>query len=329
MVRRGIEMELPALSGHDPIQELCYDDSVILDYPALAGLLQARKPFQNTEDRGDIGLLPPLLERWLTNVRDAHPEVQVDPKAFIIHVADRLSWEDGAVAGLERMHGADLYLAFAASEGEPTARTHFMHLYRTMMIRAASRVKMAGASSEDIAQQLFEALLLGVNGRPPTVALYAGQGPLSAYVRVAAYHQALKLHGRDNKLPTHSSDEALAFIADTDDDPELRALKDRYGDQFKAAFQEAMGNLESRERNLLRYHYLSGLNTRQISKLTGVNQSTVVRHLSQIRSTLFGQVRQRLMLEFGMGDASLDSVLNLVQSQLDMSIERVLQTKDQ
>ena len=118
-------------------------------------------------------------------------------------------------------------------------------------------------------------------------------------------------------------------LADASDDPELATLKDKYRADFKAAFQWALGQLASSERNLLRYHYLTELNSRQIGQLVGLNQSNVVRRMARIRATLLEQTRERLMTELGLADSNFDSILMMVQSQLDVSIERMLKTKDE
>jgi hypothetical protein len=53
-----------------------------------------------------------------------------------------------------------------------------------------------------------------------------------------------------------ASEGRLARLVEDDSDPELDYLKALYREDFRAAFAEALGDLASRERNLLRYHSL-------------------------------------------------------------------------
>ena len=172
-------------------------------------------------------------------------------------------------------------------------------------------------------------LLLARGDRPPAIALYSGQGPLAAYLKVAALHKALHMLKKLKKEPAAEGLDDVMMLADSDDDPELAVLKQTYNKEFKAAFQASLTDLNSEERNILRYHFLGGLNTRQIGQLCGVNQSTVVRHLARIRGSLLAATRQRLMADLGLGDSKFHSILRLVQSQLDVSIERMLGGQDE
>ena len=222
------------------------------------------------------------------------------------------------------MNSGDLLLAYACVKGLPGAIEIFHEQFDHLLIKAASRVEKQGISPDDVRQQLMEHLLLPRDNRPAAISLYAGRGSLHAYLRVAALHRALKML-RDNKEVPMSNDMDFALkLACEDDDQEARALKERYRADFKDVFQKVVLDLKPEERNLLRYHYLSGLNTRKIATLLGVDQSTVVRWLSRLRGRLLEETRDRLMERLGLGQTEFKSVMNLVQSQLDISMERVL-----
>ena len=213
--------------------------------------------------------------------------------------------------------------------GQNDAIAAFDATYRPAVLMAAQRVARQGVQPDDTCQQLMEHLLLPRGERPPALSLYCGQGPLTAYVKVASLRRALRILENYQKAPVVGDLEQVMQLADASDDPELATLKDKYRADFKAAFQWALGQLASSERNLLRYHYLTELNSRQIGQLVGLNQSNVVRRMARIRATLLEQTRERLMTELGLADSNFDSILMMVQSQLDVSIERMLKTKDE
>ena len=108
----------------------------MFDYCALAKLLLASNPEPASYADDVVEELMPLIEKIFKHVQEALPNLEVIPEAFITHIGERLSWSDGPAAALQELHGADLFLAFAASEGEPLARNHFMELYHHIMVRA-------------------------------------------------------------------------------------------------------------------------------------------------------------------------------------------------
>jgi RNA polymerase sigma-70 factor (ECF subfamily) len=284
-----------------------------------------------TEPERAKKLAPQALEVALTTVlADAHeawPQVALDDADFVRYLAERTPVSPSLLATLAQLFTNDLYIAAAAVAGNKNGLQAFNQAYRPAVVRAAARVEKQGVQADDTCQQLMEHLLLPRGERPPGLALYSGQGPLMAYVRVASLRRALRILAKENKLPDAGGLDRVMELADTSDNPELAVLKNKYRAEFKAAFQKALSALPSAERNLLRYHYLTELNTRQIGRLLGLNQSNVVRRLASVRATLLDQTRAILMETLGLGESKFQSIMMLVQSQLDVSIERMLQSQ--
>ena len=109
-----------------------------------------------------------------------------------------------------------------------------------------------------------------------------------------------------------------------DQSSELAHLKLRYRDELHAAFQVALRTLEPRERNLLRCHLSGHMTNAQIGALCGVHPGTVKRWMATIRDRLLDVTRAALGARLGLGRDELDSVLRLVQSDLDMSFDLLL-----
>lgn len=276
----------------------------------------------------DLARIDPLLQETLRSAREAWPSIDLTGQEFVQYLADRLPVGDDPLTALERMHHGDLYLACACSGGHEHALKVFTEHFSGVITRAAQRVEAQGVAADEARQELMTHLLVARGDRAPAIALYSGQGPLRAYLRVAALHKALHMLKKLKKEPTGKGLDEMLMIADSADDPELAVLKQTYRKDFKIAFQAALADLKSEERNLLRYHFLSDLNTRQIGQLCGIDQSTVVRHLARVRGSLLAATRQRLMANLGLGDSKFQSILRLVQSRLDVSIERMLSDRD-
>ena len=288
---------------------------------AITGAFLAHLPPEVVVDVSRIG---PVLVNIAEQVRAAWPQLDLDLEDFFAHLAERIPAGQTVVETVENLHHADLYLAKACADGNDDALRVFTQTYDSVIERAAKRVEGQGIDADETRQLLINHLLLQRGDRPPAIALYTGQGALRSYLKVAALHKALKLLEKSKKIPIAGSLEDAFMVEDSSDDPELAVLKRTYRKEFKKAFQASMEALSSEERNLLRYHYLTGLNTRQIAPLCGVDQSTVVRLLARVRGSLLAATRERLMADLGLGESKFGSILNLVQSQLDMSISRVL-----
>jgi RNA polymerase sigma-70 factor (ECF subfamily) len=172
--------------------------------------------------------------------------------------------------------------------------------------------------------QLAYAKLFVGDRRPPAIASYAGRGSLAGWLRMIAVRIALDQRRADN--PEVLDDEILAW-PDSRDDPELATIRQRYGDAFKAAFVRAMESLTPRERNVLRQQVVFRMTLDQIAKLHRVHRSAVARWLADARQRLLSVTRDALGDRIGANRAQVESILTLLHSQLDVSIERLLASK--
>ena len=66
----------------------------------------------------------------------------------------------------------------------------------------------------------------------------------------------------------------------------------------------------------------------ELGALLGVHRATAARWVAEAREAVFDQTRRVLRERFGVADADLKSLIQLVRSRLDVSIERALATRD-
>jgi RNA polymerase sigma-70 factor (ECF subfamily) len=168
-------------------------------------------------------------------------------------------------------------------------------------------------------------LLLVADGRPPRIVDYAGRGDLRGFVRVTAVREALHLFRRGRPEVQIDAADTLGARA-ASDDPELAYLKDLYRGEFKIAFREAMGTLSDRQRNLIAQHFLDRLTLEQMAALYRVHRATVVRWLAAAREALLRGTHRAMTSRLKVRPAELDSILRLIDSQLDVSIPPALRS---
>jgi len=259
------------------------------------------------------------LARILTTAREAWPAIELDETAFLEHLAQRLT----ADTTLATLHAADLWLAFACVLGDPAALSVFD---QTVLARVPSVLKgnlPAGLSADDVLQSLRLKLFVRQSDAPPAIATYSGRGALLHWVRAAAV-RLTQDHARARKFEHVTDDDALLDTPVLSTGAELNFLKNRFAPDFKAAFQEALKTLSTRDQNLLRLYYLEGSSPEEIGRVYQTHRTTVWRWLTQCREALLTQTRAMLAARTRVSDAEVSSLMNAVHSQLDLSLSRML-----
>src|SRR5262249_50772170 len=116
----------------------------------------------------------------------------------------------------------------------------------------------------------------------------------------------------------------LARLADDTDDPETAYLKRHYKDELRAAFTSAIEQLGADERRILRYAVIEQLSIDEIARLEQVHRATAARHVTRARAELVEQTRRILRSRLRVDAQQLVSILHLIESQLDVSIQGLL-----
>jgi RNA polymerase sigma-70 factor (ECF subfamily) len=82
--------------------------------------------------------------------------------------------------------------------------------------------------------------------------------------------------------------------------------------------------LSERQRNLLRYQLIHALTLNQLAAMYGTHRATIARWLKGARRDVLEQVREDLRRRLGLSPSELDSVMKLIQSDVDASLVKTL-----
>jgi RNA polymerase sigma-70 factor, ECF subfamily len=107
-----------------------------------------------------------------------------------------------------------------------------------------------------------------------------------------------------------------------------RGSAERYRDAATAALRYAFAALSPRERNLLRMHHLHELTVDELAPSLGVHRATVARWIAAAREHLLAETRAALAARLDVGEPTLDSILQGIASQVDVSVVRLLVDDD-
>jgi RNA polymerase sigma-70 factor (ECF subfamily) len=222
---------------------------------------------------------------------------------------------------------AELYLACACARGDETALARFDARFLDVVPAALAHMKLPAATVDEVRQMVREKLLVVDGDGVRKLDRYAGQGKLRGLIKVVAVRTAISVL-RKTRREAPLGDDALAAIPTPEHDPELAYMKARYRSEFKIAFEVAARQLESRDRNLLRLHLLDGVTLEQIAEMYSVHRATVVRWLAKVRDKLFSNTRKHMRERLDVSPEEFESLMGLIQSRLDVSVQRMLQTRD-
>lgn len=274
---------------------------------------------------GDTNIedLEARLQEIVGGAHAAWPEVDLAAEVFVRHMAHALANATDLEQALAELRGNELFIACACTHGVPSAHRvfeeHFIPEAKRILARAGTPVE-----PEEFLQRLRDRLLVPEVGGQPRIAAFSGRGELRNWVRIAAHRLIVDGYRKGRDPVVAESGEATDAIAAATPDPELAALKATYREGFQAAFEAAFAALPPAERTLLRYRYVDGLEVQQIAAIDGRHRVSVSRALSRARESLLSHLRRDLAARLHIGMSEADSVVRLMQSQLHVSLSRLL-----
>jgi len=284
----------------------------------LAGIDPARLP-------ADDAAVDALARQW-DAARAAWPGVEVAPERFAGELARRVAAHaagEVALAALDASHGGDVYLAIACCDGDPAAITQLDELIGRELRHAGNKLRASPDQATEVHAELCRILLVDDGERGAALRDYAGRGDLRGYVRVSATRALIRAINRGRREIAVDDDAVFDRMLPLDD-PEISILRAQYRETVDLALRAALAGLDGRARALLRYQLIDGWSIDQVGKLYGVHRATAARWLADARQVLGDAIRSELAARLRISAHEVDSIVRLVQSRVDMSLDRLL-----
>lgn len=292
--------------------------------PLLEQLLSRLPKEKAAAVRGRSAELAALLEGRRAEAFTAHGDVGVAPDEWVDALAARLGTYRDALEGLSAIRAADVLLVCGCLRGDRVALDRFDAMLRGEVRAAAATTRSAADQADSVLQDLRAHLLAGKDG--PALAQYGAKGALQGFLRISAVRELINVHERHRReAPVEQLELAEAGGAI---DPELQQFKLRYRDDFAACFREALSGLTPRERSLLRLSAFEKLSIDKIGALFDVHRATAARWLEGIKTRLAERTEELLAARLGVGESEVISVIRLVRSEVDVSLQRMLASKE-
>jgi RNA polymerase sigma-70 factor (ECF subfamily) len=248
----------------------------------------------------------------------AWPDLVPDRVGFAGFLGQRVPSDVALAEWLRGRALGELYLVFACLAGEPRASRELEERYLRELVELLVRQRIARDVAIETVQQLRIRLLTGDR---PVLRAYGGAGTLKGWLRITALREAIRAQRR---AQSRDDDEVSEALADEAGDPSMQYQRRLYQDEFRAAFGQAVASLSVRDRNLLKQSVLYGATVDDLGALYHVHRATAARWIASARERLAEETRQRMIDQLKIQPSEYDSILHLIQSQLDVSVVRVL-----
>jgi RNA polymerase sigma-70 factor (ECF subfamily) len=264
--------------------------------------------------------LRPALDRALERARRVWPQVDIPSAQFSAFLGERVpaATPDGVAA----LRVEELYLTCGCLSRSTAALKAFEESYRPALMSAADRVLRDRVAADELVHDLWTVLILSEPPARAKLTDYQGTGSLRSWLSAVAARRAIDLlRAQGREAP---SDAAVPLEETELGDLELDVLRTDYAAHFREAVEESFRELPLKERNALRLYYLDRIPLSQVSKMFHVDKSTLSRALASTRERVLERTRALLKDRLGVGSTDLDSLMRLLGSDLELSIERIL-----
>jgi RNA polymerase sigma-70 factor (ECF subfamily) len=289
-----------------------------MGFPLCEVLIRARDALGAPATRPSEAL-EQTLARALADARDAWPTLHVTDSAYVTYLAERLDPKDDVATAIEKTKSSDLYLTCACARGDADAIAAFDSKYLRTIDSSLQRMKLPPSALDEAKQVLRHTLFIGNDDSPPKITEYRGLGSLQGWVRASTVRASF----RAMYQPRGQVDVDRAVLEDlpASADVELDYLRRTYGSGFGQGLKEAFGALTAEERNLLRHHFGHGLTIDDLASLYKVHRATAARRLAMARQALADATREALAAKFGVKRSEVSSLMRLIDSQLNVTLE--------
>ena len=289
----------------------------------LAGVF-ASATEQTIDDADEQERIGAALIHALAEARSRYPGVVVADSDFAAYLGERLKETEGNAAAIASRATDDVYLACACVTGDDKALAALDSQVFAALPAAMGRLKLNSAAIEEAIQRARTKLLVGKEGQGKLID-FSGTGDLRGWVKVIAIRDALRT-ARKEKREVSLSDELEAALPAEALDPELAYQRRLYHGEFKASFEAAVDELSARERTLLRQSIVYNSTVDQVAVVYQVHRATAARWIAKAREQLATKTRSHLRDRLKISESQFGSIVRLIESQMDLSMERLLAT---
>lgn len=260
------------------------------------------------------------VAKLYARARETWPEILVSPERFAGELGRRLG-DAASLATIAQLHH-DIYLAVAANDGDERAIAACEQVARREVEFATSKLRATPTQAEETRSELGRLMFTREEERECAIASFTGRGDLRGYLCVIVSRALARRIQRDRREVTLDDQVIDAFTPQVA--PEIALLREQYRPQVDLALRNGIAALSDRHRAVLRFHLIEGWSIDQLGERYGVHRATAARWLTAAREDLGARIRGELAAQLAIPESQVDSIVALVTSRIEVSVERLL-----
>jgi RNA polymerase sigma-70 factor (ECF subfamily) len=257
----------------------------------------------------DAEALESALGEHIAAARRTLPEISLDDTWCAEHLARRVAAGEDPLPVLARLRVAELLLTLACAEGNHRA----IAAYDERFLRPAAVALVRGGENADAVDEAVQTLRERLFVVDDKIRAFSGAGSLAAWTRVSLSRLHTSLQRSKGKTIPLEDDLPNQIPAA---DPELAAIRRRYGEPFRAAFRDGFAALTQDDRNVLRLHFVDGLSVGRLAPILGVSRATAGRRLIDARSAALANIVKLLGERLSISPSEIESLIAVLRSTL-------------
>ena len=290
----------------------------------------------------DITQLAARIERrYSVSDTELISTVHASAKKYLGEIIDQISGNPGPSPAarkassefLASLNADDLCLATACAKGDEQAWEDFFREYRSYLVSVARTMTQDAGAAEQLADSTF-AELYGLResggSRVSKFSFYSGRGSLRGWLRAVVFQLSADHHRQTSRLVQTEEPEEMDRMVLAAATPERKVTSDldyvqqRYRDAISAALQQAISELEPRERLLLAYYYYDEMTLREIGQLFDVHEATISRWLTKVQKRLRKLVEKGLARDHRFNRREVTEAIEMAAEQMDLTVGNYL-----
>ncbi len=240
---------------------------------------------------------------------------------------------------VDALNADDLCLIVACENGDETAWEEMVKKFDATVKSAARKISNNAEDAEDLASSIWAELygLKEKDGKAKgKLSYYSGRGSLAGWLRAVVSQLAVDQFRKQSKfvqieetrefenLANESSEkDENAGLVTHGESPEEILTRTETNKDVKDALREAMQNLESEDRLILKLYYFDDLKLKDIGQMMGFHEATASRKLVRVQSDLRKSVEKALADKHGWKQDEVKRHLADSASKLDISLEKM------
>lgn len=251
--------------------------------------------------------------------RQVWPEIAVPADRYRDYVAARTG---------DHLNAADLYLACACAEGDVSAIVAFERALFPLVDRVVHRMRAPAGLEDEVKQALRARLFVPTAARAAQIAEYSGKGSLAGWFKIVALRETLAILRRSGRERRAAGDPVPLLEGAAGPDPQLAYMRREFGAHLREALEQALAGLSVRDRTLMRLYHVDQVGVEALGAAYSVHAGTISRWLAAARASVLKAVQRSLRQTLGADQSELESLMRLVDSQLELSLSNLLPRTD-